>query len=169
VKLDKKDWFTLANACAGFLAIIIATNYWAWAPFALVCLAIVFDTLDGWAARRSKPNAFGMHLDSLADAVSFGVAPAFIVFKAFAGFYSSWAGLLFLAAAIAFVLAALLRLARFNTKKKKGHYQGLPSPIAALLVLVVCYASPALSPAWLVCGAALMLGPFKVPKPRISF
>ena len=167
MKLGKKDWFTLANACAGFLAILIATEYWAWAPFALICLAVVFDALDGWAARCSKPNAFGMHLDSLADAVSFGVAPAFIVFKAFAGFYSGWAALLLLAAAIAFVLAALLRLANFNTAKKKKHYQGLPSPVAALLVLVVCYASPALSPAWLLCGASLMLGPFKVPKPRI--
>lgn len=167
MKLKKKDWLTLGNAASGFLAIVAATNYWTWLPFALICLAVVFDALDGRAARRSKPNAFGMHLDSLADAVSFGVAPAFIVFKAFAGFYSGAFALLFLAASVAYACATLVRLARFNETKGRI-YRGLPSPAAAITVLAACYIAPALSPVWLLTSGALMLASFKVSKPRIA-
>jgi CDP-diacylglycerol--serine O-phosphatidyltransferase len=127
--------FTLAALFGGFYAIVMAMNgrfeESAWGVFS----AMVLDSLDGRVARMTgTQSAFGAEMDSLSDMVSFGAAPALIVYE--------WAlrGLdkLGWSAAFVYVSCAALRLARFNTNigvVDKRYFQGLPSPAAAALVV----------------------------------
>jgi len=95
---------------------------------ALILLAIVLDGLDGRLARREKkPSQFGVELDSLSDIVSFGVAPAFLV-------YIHWFGgvdPLGLLLCSILVVCGITRLARFNVTGPQDHFEGLPIPVAA--------------------------------------
>jgi CDP-diacylglycerol--serine O-phosphatidyltransferase len=127
--------FTLAALFAGFFAILQAMNgLFEQAAVAVFC-AMVLDSLDGRVARMTNTqSAFGAEMDSLSDMVSFGAAPALIVYE--------WAlkglGKLGLIAAFVYCAAAALRLARFNTNHAvvdKRYFQGLPSPAAAALVM----------------------------------
>jgi CDP-diacylglycerol--serine O-phosphatidyltransferase len=126
--------FTLAALFAGFYAVIAAMNgHYENAALAIV-VAGVLDGLDGRIARMTNTqSAFGAELDSLADMVSFGVAPALVAF--------SWAlgplGRLGWALAFIYVAAAALRLARFNTQldtADRRYFNGLASPAAAGVV-----------------------------------
>ncbi|MFA4946676.1 MAG: CDP-alcohol phosphatidyltransferase family protein, partial [Candidatus Micrarchaeia archaeon] len=112
MKLALKDWVTLAGASCGFLAIVAARYYSPWLAVGFVLAAVFFDALDGRVARRSKPDAFGRELDSLADAVSFGVAPAIIIFEAGAGFQGVTGAFALLAAAVWYCGCALARVGR---------------------------------------------------------
>jgi CDP-diacylglycerol--serine O-phosphatidyltransferase len=127
--------FTLAALFSGFFAILQAMNgLFEQAAVAVFC-AMVLDSLDGRVARMTNTqSAFGAEMDSLSDMVSFGAAPALIVYE--------WAlkglGKLGLIAAFVYCAAAALRLARFNTNQAvvdKRYFQGLPSPAAAALVM----------------------------------
>lgn len=125
---------TLANLFCGCLAIVMVfSNSLVSAGF-LILLAAVFDFLDGAAARLLKAySPLGKELDSLADMVSFGVAPATIAFSIMLGQYTrmpfpSWAF-------IAFVMAlfSALRLAKFNINTEQvDHFIGMPTPANAL-------------------------------------
>ena len=110
-RLHAKDFATLASAAFGFLALVfVPSSYWVAAVF--VVLAAGLDALDGHLARAQKTaNAFGRELDSLCDAVAFGAAPAFLVFWPFKD--STWVWL-YAGAAVVFLSAVLIRLARFN-------------------------------------------------------
>lgn len=127
--------FTTANLFSGFLSIIKASegDYVAAAWF--IVLSVVFDGLDGVMARLTNSSSeFGVELDSLADAVSFGTAPSFILYNAF--FYQ-WEGIGMLIAALPAMTGAL-RLARFNvqlTGFDKDYFLGLPIPAAALTAI----------------------------------
>lgn len=132
---------TLGNAACGFGAITYAANWSGLDPATslftascLIYLAMVFDALDGSAARWTKQTSeFGAQLDSLCDAISFGAAPAFLMlqFSLSRGFHLR---LIWLIAAL-YVVCAVLRLARFNveTDEDDSHnvFRGLPSPAAA--------------------------------------
>jgi CDP-diacylglycerol--serine O-phosphatidyltransferase len=127
--------FTLAALFGGFYAIVMAMN----GHFDLAAIGIfsaaVLDSLDGRVARMTNTqSAFGEQMDSLSDMVSFGAAPALIVYE--------WAlkglGKLGWIAAFVYCSGAALRLARFNTNigvVDKRFFQGLPSPAAAALVI----------------------------------
>jgi CDP-diacylglycerol--serine O-phosphatidyltransferase len=124
---------TILNLACGWAAIVHAMqgNFAGAAPF--IALAILFDMLDGRIARMTgTTSAFGAQLDSLADLVSFGLAPALLVYQ--------WGlqplGALGWMAGFAFVAAAAVRLARFNAHPcTDGRYfTGLPSPAAAALI-----------------------------------
>ncbi|HLQ26209.1 MAG TPA: CDP-diacylglycerol--serine O-phosphatidyltransferase [Acidiferrobacterales bacterium] len=126
--------FTTAGLFAGFYAIVQAMNgHFESAPIA-VFIAMVMDGLDGRVARWTHTESeFGAQYDSLADMVSFGLAPALIVYE--------WAladmGKLGWLAAFIYAAAAALRLARFNvqtTVDRRVSFQGLPSPAAAGLL-----------------------------------
>ncbi len=144
---------TLGNAACGFGAITIAAKvgpfpvadldqfsmlFWA---SLLIFLGMVFDMLDGSAARwANQTSDFGAQLDSLCDAISFGVAPAFLMLKfatPIAGHSSVHTRLIWVIAAL-FVVCVVLRLARFNveTDEEDSHefFSGLPSPAAAGVV-----------------------------------
>ena len=132
---------TLGNAVCGFGAITFAAKWSGGDPAlslfvasCLIYLAMLFDALDGSAARLTKQTSeFGAQLDSLCDAISFGAAPAFLMlqFSQSRDFHSRS---LWLIAAL-YVVCAVLRLARFNveTDEDDAHdsFSGLPSPAAA--------------------------------------
>ena len=156
LKIELKDLLTLANAVCGILGIslAIAGQWYAWL---YIFPAVVFDFLDGKVARKTKANEFGKQLDSLADTVSFVVAPTIVLM--FANF-----SLLVTIASALYVCCGLWRLAKFNLQKDKGNYYGLPSPVAAVAVLVVNAFFAMLAPfALLVVGIA-MVAPFKLNK-----
>ena len=126
--------FTLAALFGGFYAIVMAMNgRFEHAVIGVFC-AMVLDSLDGRVARMTNTqSAFGEQMDSLSDMVSFGAAPALIVYE--------WAlkgmGKLGWVAAFVYCASAALRLARFNINigvVDKRYFQGLPSPAAAALV-----------------------------------
>jgi CDP-diacylglycerol--serine O-phosphatidyltransferase len=126
--------FTTAALFCGFYAIVMAMNqkfeHSAWAIF----IAMVLDGLDGRIARLTNTQSeFGAQYDSLSDMVSFGAAPALVIYE--------WSlrglGKLGWIAAFVYCAGAALRLARFNTNIEvvdKRFFQGLPSPSAAALV-----------------------------------
>ncbi len=126
--------FTTAALFAGFYAIVQAMNGRFDHAAIAIFVAMVLDGLDGRVARLTKTqSAFGAEYDSLSDMVSFGAAPALVVYE--------WAlrsmGKLGWIAAFVYVAGAALRLARFNTMLEvadKRYFQGLPSPSAAALV-----------------------------------
>ena len=134
--------FTTAALFAGFYAIIAALkDQFAVAAIAIL-VAMVLDGLDGRVARMTNTQSdFGGEFDSLSDMVSFGVAPALIVYEwsltNLGAFATSWGKLGWLAAFI-YVACAALRLARFNTqigKTDKRFFQGLASPSAAAVMV----------------------------------
>jgi CDP-diacylglycerol--serine O-phosphatidyltransferase len=126
------NFFTSLNIFCGFLAIInvfdgkVVTASW------LIFLAAVFDLLDGQLARLTKSGSdFGIEYDSLADVVSFGVAPSVLYYKA----YFESMGILGIIISFFPLLFGSVRLARFNITfggKEKTKFVGLPIPHAAL-------------------------------------
>ncbi|ODA66540.1 CDP-alcohol phosphatidyltransferase [Methyloligella halotolerans] len=138
------NFFTLLGLCAGLTAIRMAIeNRWDVAVAALVFAAFL-DGIDGRLARLLKASTrFGAELDSLADFVNFGVAPAIIVF--------SWAledlrGMGWIAVLV-FAVCAALRLARFNAALddpnqpawKSAYFVGVPAPAGAIILLLPLY------------------------------
>jgi CDP-diacylglycerol--serine O-phosphatidyltransferase len=119
---------------AGFYAVIAGMNGQFELGAIAIFVAMIFDGLDGRVARMTNScSAFGAEYDSLADMVSFGLAPALLVYQ--------WAlqdfGKLGWLIAFIFTVGAALRLARFNTQvgiADKRYFQGLPSPAAAALL-----------------------------------
>ena len=131
------NMLTLAALFCGFFAIVAATKGWFdWAAYAIFT-AMIFDGADGRVARWTNTQSdFGAEFDSLADMVSFGVAPALIIFEYALGNTAQLGKVGWLAAFI-YTAAAALRLARFNTQvgiADKRYFQGLASPSAAAVV-----------------------------------
>lgn len=123
--------FTLGNLFLGIWAIVSAARGQYEMAGWLIVLAAFADLFDGRVARFTGTGSeFGEQLDSLVDAISFGVAPALIVYFAFLG-ESGWNWIL----AFIFVSAAIIRLARFNVEQAgiaKAAFHGLPSPTAGV-------------------------------------
>ena len=127
--------FTLAALFGGFYAIVMAMNErFELAAIGVFC-AMVLDSLDGRVARMTNTqSAFGEQMDSLADMVSFGAAPALISYEWALKGTGRWGWM----AAFVYCACAALRLARFNVNTSvvdKRFFQGLPSPAAAALVM----------------------------------
>ena len=189
------DLITLGNAFCGTGAVLASMSYLVsndrasvWAALVLLPLALICDALDGAVARwRRKSSPIGADLDSLADIVSFGVAPAALGFAL--GLRGGWdaVGLCF------FVACGISRLARYNVTAaalsdesgKVKYYEGTPIPTSLLLVLVLGIAfgrggvgesiwlgTVALGPfnvhplvLMYVVSGALMVSTFRIPKP----
>jgi len=166
------DLFTLGNASCGTISIFLCLNYIAegrnkffWIAFALLFIALACDIMDGYWARRSRRQSMlGADLDSLADIVSFGVAPAVLGFTL--GLRGGW-DMLILAF---FVVCGISRLARFNvtaaalsdSSGKVKYFEGTPIPTSILIVVVlgVAFAQHAIESAtWF---GAYRLGPATV-------
>ena len=146
------DWFTIGNAFCGMGAVLSVMSYLThanphglyWAA-ALVPAAFVFDVLDGRIARaRQEHSPLGRELDSLADAISFGVAPASMAFGAG---LDSFLDCLVLAY---FVACGVSRLARYNVTAEKlaiddsgkvKYFEGTPIPSSVLLVALIAFAA----------------------------
>jgi CDP-diacylglycerol--serine O-phosphatidyltransferase len=125
---------TLLSMFSGFYSIVASLNAdyerAAWA----IMIASVFDVLDGWVARLTHTTTrFGIEIDSLADVISFGVAPGVLVYTWTLSSFGrvGWLGSFFL------VACAALRLARFNVQMgsaEKKHFTGLPTPASAIVI-----------------------------------
>jgi len=145
--------FTVGNLFCGYAAIVAAhKDRFAWAAL-LIFLAAVLDTLDGRVARLTGGSSeFGEQLDSLADALSFGVAPSLLV--------QSWAlepfGRVGWLAAFLFVVCGVVRLARFNIQSGGGDkrfFIGLPIPAAAMALAAWVLQFPTgLAEPWMASG-----------------
>jgi CDP-diacylglycerol--serine O-phosphatidyltransferase len=192
------DAFTIGNAACGTIAIFLCLDYLAddnrrflWAAFFLLPAALVFDVLDGYVARldANHQSFLGGDLDSLADVISFGVAPAVLGFTL--GLRGGWDMLCL----TYFVVCGVSRLARFNVTAaalsdkatgKVKYFEGTPIPTSVLIVLllgaavylgrideriwfgVVRLGPAALHPLALVyglSGSAMISATLRVPKP----
>ena len=126
-----KDLVTLVNLLLGFsaLVMILEADYYRATLFILA--AVAADGLDGSISRKFfKGDDFGKELDSLADVVSFGVAPALLVYNSIIG------GILGLIVAVFLLSTGVIRLARFNIKSSQpGFFTGLPIPASAILIV----------------------------------
>ena len=145
------DFFTLANAACGVAAVFCAMKYMAgqtigyfYVAAALAPAAFVFDVLDGRIARsRQEHSPLGRELDSLADVISFGVAPATLAFAA--GLTGGWDWI----ALIYFVCCGVSRLARFNVTAEKlsegggkvAYFEGTPIPTSVVLTAILAFAA----------------------------
>ena len=162
------DWFTLGNAICGVGALFSAMSYLGtgdvlhiYYAAALVLAALIFDVLDGRIARwRQKSSAMGRELDSLADVISFGVAPAIIAYAI--GMQGMWDRIVL----GYFVACGVSRLARYNVTAealsdgpsgKVKYFEGTPIPTSIVLVGVMTVAA-----AMSAIGADLWLGQFKI-------
>lgn len=163
------DFITLGNAAAGMGAILACLAYaehrdptFMWTALVLFPVALVCDVLDGSVARwRRKQSPIGADLDSLADVVSFGVAPAVLGYTL--GLRGGWDAMVL----IYFVGCGISRLARFNVTAdslmtdagKVSHFEGTPIPTSLLVVLIfgIAFARGSVHDAlW---GGAIALGP----------
>jgi CDP-diacylglycerol--serine O-phosphatidyltransferase len=161
------DFLTLANAGCGVVAVFAVVGYvetravWRLlAATALIPVALVLDVLDGRVARwRRRHSAMGRELDSLADVISFGVAPAVIAYGA--GMDGVWDAVVL----VYFVACGVSRLARYNITAETlaagseavKHFEGTPIPTSLVLVAVVALL------AWLGrIGDALPLGALRL-------
>ncbi len=139
---------TVAAICAGLTAIRYATGGNFTVAVQLILLAAVLDGIDGGLARLLKSaSALGAELDSLADFLNFGIAPALLVY--FWAFQEM--GNLGWIAVVIYALCCVLRLARFNvgskastSEKPASHFEGVPSPAGAFLVLLPLFIDRAL-------------------------
>jgi CDP-diacylglycerol--serine O-phosphatidyltransferase len=127
--------FTMGNVVCGFLAILSAFEGHITTACWFIILAGFLDVLDGRVARLSGGSSqFGIELDSLADFLSFGVAPAVIVHAIKLNTLGRWGWVI----AIVFIMAASYRLARFNVladTEEKKEFLGLPVPVAAFALV----------------------------------
>lgn len=192
------DAFTIGNAACGTIAIFLCLDYLAtgdrrylWAAFLLLPAALVCDILDGYVARLGsrRQSHLGADLDSLADVISFGVAPATLGFTL--GLRGGWDMVIL----TYFIVCGVSRLARFNvtadlladeTTGKVKYFEGTPIPtsLAIVLVLGVAFAfdrygenvwlgSIRLGPAVLhpltllygISGSAMISATLRIPKP----
>jgi CDP-diacylglycerol--serine O-phosphatidyltransferase len=145
------DWFTLGNAVCGVGALFAVMSYLQtrdiihlYFACALIPLALVCDVLDGRIARwRQQSSALGRELDSLADVISFGVAPAAIAYGC------GMQGLYDRVVLVFFVACGVSRLARYNVTAeqlsggtgKVKFFEGTPIPTSLLLVMLLAFAT----------------------------
>ena len=143
------DLFTLGNGACGAAAVFLAIDYASgggtgsiYAAGATIAAALVFDMLDGRVARwRHRASEMGKELDSLADVISFGVAPAAVAYAL------GLRGALDVAALLFFVACGISRLARYNVTAaalasggdKVAYFEGTPIPTSVLLVGVLVF------------------------------
>jgi CDP-diacylglycerol--serine O-phosphatidyltransferase len=192
------DALTIGNASCGSIAIFLCLDYLAtdsarflWIAFALLPLALVCDVLDGYVARaqKTRQSVLGGDLDSLADVISFGVAPAVLGFTM--GLRGGWDMLCL----TYFIVCGVSRLARFNvtaatlTDDRTGkvkYFEGTPIPTSVIIAAVLAIAfwqgrvdgalwfgSLRIGPAtlhplvflYVASGSAMISATLRVPKP----
>src|SRR4051795_6544114 len=136
--------FTLGNMMCGFFAILVSIRGQYSLAAVLIGLSVLFDITDGAVARLvGAVTPFGLQFDSLADLISFGLAPALLAFTLFSQGRDEWDPLGWVVCFV-WVACAAIRLARFNTTidptADKRYFIGMPSPGAAGVVLASVFA-----------------------------
>ncbi|WP_369424685.1 CDP-diacylglycerol--serine O-phosphatidyltransferase [Methanothrix sp.] len=161
MRLRAQDFLSLMNAISGFSATISAHLGLRDISVLMLIAAVLFDGADGIVARRSEQSELGPHLDSLADMVSFGVAPAAATF-----FIHREPYLLIICAL--YMLCGMLRLARYNISPAEWtHFEGLPITAAGLVLGVsLLLDSLPLTSFLVIILSALMVSTVPYPKLR---
>ena len=135
--------FTMGNLLAGYIAVVRSLQGdYEWAALAIF-IAALLDRVDGWVARLTRTSSdFGVQLDSLADVISFGMAPALMIYMwGLAQLPKPWTLAPFL-----YLAAGATRLARFNIQAPsldRRHFIGLPIPAAACMLAACVFYNPA--------------------------
>ena len=133
------DIVSLLNASFGFLAVIMVLEGNLSTAAMFILIAVIFDSVDGWVARKSKRVdrfGFGKNIDSLSDAISFGVAPGMLLYVASTSDFIQYINIL---VALLIVLCGILRLTRFNVLIDSsanlggGKFFGLPISTSSLI------------------------------------
>lgn len=171
--LHASNLLTYASLVTGLGAIVAALWFESRAiAGAGIALSVVLDTFDGRFARRfvrtAAERAFGVQLDSLADAINSGVVPIVVAMSLLRP-TSIVDGALWMAAAFVYLLGVVTRLGYYNLTHDDGEFfTGLPAPVAALLVATLMLWPLAMVSATILfalCGVA-MVGPIRIPRPR---
>jgi CDP-diacylglycerol---serine O-phosphatidyltransferase len=166
------DWFTLANAFCGTGAVFAAMRFLQegivrdlLVGMALIPLAFVFDALDGRVARwRKSASTLGRELDSLADVISFGVAPAALGYAC--GMQGGWDWVVL----SYFVGCGVSRLARYNVtaellagdEGKVRHFEGTPIPTSVVIVGLLAWAAASGNIGPQLWGGVVQIGPWQL-------
>ena len=171
---DRRNLVTYASLLCGVAALEAAWSGHARTALGLVALAVVADTLDGRFARLfgddPRRKALGVQLDSLADAIAFGIAPVVAAGSAFDAAHAGH-GVLWILAAFGYAACAITRLGFYNVSpdaERGSGFVGVPVPVAALVLCSVSAARPSF-PAFVLVAtacAAAMVRPLRIPRPR---
>ena len=168
------DYLSLASIACSIVAIISAFNGQFGRATLLILASAVFDAFDGVVARLiHRTGNFGVELDSIADVVAFGAAPAIL------GYCMGLKHPLEVALLVAFVLASAMRLARFNILKVRGHYFiGMPTTANGWLIPLIYLILSVNNIDWAIAqliyllwfgfSTILMISILKVPKPSLG-
>lgn len=157
---------TLANLLFGFLAIIFAFDHALRLASGMIMLSVLMDSLDGKVARKFKANSdFGKELDSLSDVISFGLAPAVLIYVfVYQAFFPCWG--IWISAF--FAICGAVRLARFNILPSADYFVGVPITFAggfmALLLLFLDRIPWQAYPISMAVLGILMVSSVQVPK-----
>ncbi|MGI6684734.1 MAG: CDP-diacylglycerol--serine O-phosphatidyltransferase [Bacillota bacterium] len=156
---------TVGNLVFGTMSIVFVLSAEHSIAGVMIIIAAILDVMDGRVARKFDASSnFGKELDSLADVVSFGVAPAILIYSQVLSGYQ-WLGL---GAIIWYVVAGALRLARFNLQTTTGFYQGVPITVGGSLIALLSFISDMISPMFFLILTAvlgfLMISKIRVPK-----
>jgi len=157
--------FTLANLLVGVVSLVLTMDSNFQLAAIMILFAMVLDGMDGRLARRlDAASPFGKELDSLADLVSFGVAPAILVYA----LKMKALGFIGLLVCLAFALCGAIRLARFNVLNISTYFVGVPITAAGSLVALTILLGNRLPvmayPVIMIVLAYLMVSNIKVPK-----
>lgn len=156
---------TLANLGCGVFAIFFILQDELRMSLLFIIIAALFDRLDGACARRfNSTSEFGKQLDSLSDIISFGVAPALLIYKASLSFF----GLTGMIVSILFIFCGAIRLAKFNITENESYFVGLPITAAGCLLTLQLFFVPFI-PSYVFLFTAillsfLMISPFTIRK-----
>lgn len=158
--------FTISNLLLGFLSLVYASEGYFKMAAIMILFSVILDGMDGKVARKLDVSTlFGKELDSLSDLVSFGVAPAMLLYQQTLHKYFGFWGLL---AVLLFVTCGALRLARFSVLNISDYFLGIPITAAgglmALISLLAGQISPLATIITTVSLALLMVSNLKVPK-----
>lgn len=137
------NYFTAFNIISGFTSLVLFSENYIFLSAVFLTLSSVFDVIDGFLARYFNASSrLGIELDSLADIVSFGVTPAYMIYYSL----SSHSKISAILIATVYLVSGAFRLARYNLQSssvEKTNFKGLPIPTAALTtVYLICLVAP---------------------------
>ncbi|WP_070120750.1 CDP-diacylglycerol--serine O-phosphatidyltransferase [Bacillus marinisedimentorum] len=165
LKAQTANALTLINLSLGGFAVIFILNDTLHMSLIFIFLAALSDRYDGMTARRLNiVSDLGKQLDSMADLVSFGIAPAFLLYQAVLNDFGA-PGAFF---TVLYIAMGALRLAKFNLQENTGYFSGLPIPAAGILI-TISYLLINVLPGFvfmflILVLALLMVSPFKLKK-----
>ncbi|MDW0112930.1 CDP-diacylglycerol--serine O-phosphatidyltransferase [Sporosarcina saromensis] len=164
IKGQLANAITLTNLSFGIIAILLISRDLSHMSLVFIFLAALFDRFDGMVARHFQSESlFGKELDSLSDLISFGVAPALLIYTTNLS-NMLWVGIV---ATIFYILAGAVRLARYNVREFDGTFYGVPITAAGVLLTLSYFLSHYVGPAFFVI-VMIILGILMVSNIRIA-